>query len=131
MNGLRQWTAAAATVILAAGLSGCHWRGLNSLPLPGTEGGGRGSYTVTVELPDVSNIQPNSRVRVADVTVGNVRKIERQGWHAAVTVTLNGDVACPPTRGQPWDRPACSARCTSNCLRRPTPPRWAGSERVR
>lgn len=95
MNGLRQWTAAAATVILAAGLSGCHWRGLNSLPLPGTEGGGRGSYTVTVELPDVSNIQPNSRVRVADVTVGNVRKIERQGWHAAVTVTLNGDVALP------------------------------------
>jgi phospholipid/cholesterol/gamma-HCH transport system substrate-binding protein len=46
-------------------------------------------------MPDVNNIQPNSRVRVADVTVGHVSKIERQGWHALVTMQLNGDVKLP------------------------------------
>jgi phospholipid/cholesterol/gamma-HCH transport system substrate-binding protein len=34
-------------------------------------------------------------VRVGDVTVGNVTKIERQDWHALVTMTLNGDVNLP------------------------------------
>lgn len=47
------------------------------------------------QLPDVNNIQPNSRVRVADVTVGHVTKIERQGWHALVTMRLDGDVDLP------------------------------------
>jgi phospholipid/cholesterol/gamma-HCH transport system substrate-binding protein len=46
-------------------------------------------------MPDVNNIQPNSRVRVGDVTVGTVTKIERQGWHALVTMRLNGDVDLP------------------------------------
>jgi phospholipid/cholesterol/gamma-HCH transport system substrate-binding protein len=43
----------------------------------------------------VDNIQQNSRVRVGDVTVGNVAKIERQGWHALLTMTINGDVDLP------------------------------------
>ncbi|MEI7546160.1 MAG: mammalian cell entry protein, partial [Mycobacteriaceae bacterium] len=51
-------------------LSGCGWRGLNSLSLPGTQGRGDGSYTVQAQLPDVVTIQQNTRVRVADVTVG-------------------------------------------------------------
>ena len=46
-------------------------------------------------MPDVDNIEPNSRVRVGDVNVGNVTKIERQGWHALVTMALNGDVELP------------------------------------
>jgi phospholipid/cholesterol/gamma-HCH transport system substrate-binding protein len=83
-------------VLAVAGLSGCgEWRGANSLPLPGTEGGGPGSYTIQAQLPDVDNIERNSRVRVGDVTVGNVTKIERQGWHALLTMTLNGDVVLP------------------------------------
>lgn len=81
--------------VFVAGSSGCGWRGLNSLPLPGTEGGGPGSYTIQAQLPDVSNIQPNSRVQIGDVTVGNVTKIERQGYHALVTMVLNGDVNLP------------------------------------
>jgi phospholipid/cholesterol/gamma-HCH transport system substrate-binding protein len=48
-----------------------------------------------VQLPDVTNLQENSRVRVGDVTVGNVSKIERQGWHALVTMRLAGDVDLP------------------------------------
>jgi phospholipid/cholesterol/gamma-HCH transport system substrate-binding protein len=80
---------------IAAALAGCGWRGLNSLPLPGTQGGGPGSYQVQAQLPDVTNIQPNSRVRVNDVTVGTVNRIERQDWHALITMRINGDVSLP------------------------------------
>lgn len=76
-------------------ITGCSWRGLNSLPLPGTEGGGPGSFVIQAQLPDVDNIQPNSRVRVGDVSVGTVTKIERQDWHALVTMRVNGDVNLP------------------------------------
>jgi phospholipid/cholesterol/gamma-HCH transport system substrate-binding protein len=82
-------------ILVTAGISGCGWRGLNSLPLPGTQGNGPGAFVIQAQMPDVNNIQPNSRVRVADVTVGNVSKIERQGWHALVTMQLNGDVKLP------------------------------------
>jgi phospholipid/cholesterol/gamma-HCH transport system substrate-binding protein len=85
----------AAALLIPAVIAGCGWQGLNSLPLPGTEGGGAGAYKVQAQLPDVTNIQPNSRVRVNDVTVGTVTKIERQGWHALLTMKLNGDVALP------------------------------------
>ncbi|MCX2931676.1 virulence factor Mce family protein [Mycobacterium sp. CVI_P3] len=76
-------------------LSGCGWRGLNSFPLPGTQGGGPGSFVVQAQMPDVNNIQQNSRVRVGDINVGTVTKIERQGWHALVTMRLDGGVELP------------------------------------
>ncbi|MGI9161870.1 MAG: virulence factor Mce family protein [Mycobacterium sp.] len=82
-------------VAVALTLSGCGWRGLNSLHLPGSEGGGSDSYLVQAQIPDVNNLEPNSRVRVGDVNVGTVTKIERQGWHALVTMRLNGDVSLP------------------------------------
>jgi phospholipid/cholesterol/gamma-HCH transport system substrate-binding protein len=86
----------AAVALLGIGLCGCAaWQGPNSLPLPGTAGRGPGSFTVQAQLPDVDNIERNSRVRVGDVTVGTVTKIERQGWHALVTMTLDGDVSLP------------------------------------
>ncbi|BDB41724.1 mammalian cell entry protein [Mycobacterium kiyosense] len=76
-------------------LTGCDWHGLNSLKLPGTAGGGPGSYTIQAQLPDVVNIQENTRVRVDDVTVGNVTKVEVQEWHALVTMRIDGDVRLP------------------------------------
>jgi phospholipid/cholesterol/gamma-HCH transport system substrate-binding protein len=87
----------AAALILAclSAIPGCEWRGLNSLRLPGTEGTGDGSYTIQAQLPDVVVIQQNTRVRVADVNVGNVTKIEVQDWHALVTMRINGDVHLP------------------------------------
>ncbi|MFL0289102.1 MCE family protein [Mycobacterium sp. SMC-18] len=87
--------AAAVISLLVVVLSGCQWRGVNSLPLPGTAGHGAGSFTIQVELPDVDNIQRNSRVRVGDVTVGTVTRIDRQGWHALLTLTLDGSVNLP------------------------------------
>ena len=91
----RRVAAATAVVLVITLLSGCGWRGLNSLPLPGTQGGGPGSFTIQAQMPDVNNIQENSRVRVGDVNVGTVTKIERQGWHALLTIKLNGDVNMP------------------------------------
>lgn len=85
----------ALPLVISLAAAGCGWRGANSLPLPGTQGGGPGAFTIQAQLPDVDNIERNSRVRVGDVTVGNVEKIERQGWHALVTMTLDEDVHLP------------------------------------
>jgi phospholipid/cholesterol/gamma-HCH transport system substrate-binding protein len=88
-----------AIVLVGAGmatlLSGCGWRGLNSLPMPGSAGAGPGAFTIQAQMPEVSNLQPNQRVRVGDVDVGTVTRIERQDWHALVTIRLNGDVSLP------------------------------------
>jgi phospholipid/cholesterol/gamma-HCH transport system substrate-binding protein len=87
---------AAGMLVLGLAVSGCgDWQGLNSVPLPGVQGVGPGSFTVKAQMPDVDNVEQNSRVRVGDVNVGTVSKIERQGWHALVTMTLNRDVQLP------------------------------------
>jgi phospholipid/cholesterol/gamma-HCH transport system substrate-binding protein len=86
---------AVGVLVLALALAGCGWRGLNSVPLPGVQGVGPGAFTIQAQMPDVDNIEQNSRVRVGDVNVGTVTKIERQGWHALVTMRLNGDVELP------------------------------------
>jgi phospholipid/cholesterol/gamma-HCH transport system substrate-binding protein len=56
---------------------------------------GPGAFKIQAQMPDVDNIEQNSRVRVGDVNVGTVSKIERQGWNALVTMTLNGNVELP------------------------------------
>ena len=94
----KRWRRAAVgllTALALTGLAGCGWRGLNSMPLPGTAGHGPGSFTIQAQLPDVGSLEQNSRVQVGDVTVGNVTKIERQGWHALLTISLDGDVDLP------------------------------------
>jgi len=84
------------TMVVLAAITGCaSWRGLNTLSLPGTQGGGPGSFEIQAQMPDISNLQPNARVRVADVTVGTVTKIERQDWHALLTMKLNAGVDMP------------------------------------
>lgn len=94
-NRRRGIAAVLVTTLIAAAASGCGWRGLNSLPLPGTQGEGPGAFTIQAQMPDVNNLQPNSRVRVGDVNVGTVTKIERQDWHALLTLRLNSDVNLP------------------------------------
>ncbi|MBI3217286.1 MAG: virulence factor Mce family protein [Mycobacterium sp.] len=82
--------------LAAAAMTACgNWQGLNSLPMPGTAGKGPGAFTIQAQMPDVDNIEQNSRVRVGDVTVGNVTRIERQGWNALVTMKLDGNVQLP------------------------------------
>jgi phospholipid/cholesterol/gamma-HCH transport system substrate-binding protein len=94
-NRRRGIAAVLAATLIAAATSSCGWRGLNSLPLPGTQGEGPGAFTIQAQMPDVNNLQPNSRVRVGDVNVGTVTKIERQDWHALLTLRLNSNVSLP------------------------------------
>jgi phospholipid/cholesterol/gamma-HCH transport system substrate-binding protein len=95
----RRAGAGAVALVIVVALSGCgvirDFHGANSLPLPGTKGGGPGAYTIQAQLPDVQNLKQNSRVQVHDVTVGNVSKIQVQGWHALVTMTLDNDIDLP------------------------------------
>ncbi|WP_396890963.1 virulence factor Mce family protein [Mycobacterium sp. Z3061] len=92
---VRRATAALLLGMVVLVLGGCGWRGLNSLPLPGSVGNGPGSFMIHVQMPDVGTLEQNSRVQVGDVTVGNVTRIERQAWHALLTIRLNGDVDLP------------------------------------
>jgi phospholipid/cholesterol/gamma-HCH transport system substrate-binding protein len=92
---MRRPIIAVLSVACIAVLPGCDWHGLNSFTLPGTSGGGDGAYTIQAQLPDVVNIQENTRVRVDDVNIGNVTKIEVQDWHALVTMRINGDIHLP------------------------------------
>ncbi|WP_425296632.1 MCE family protein [Nocardia abscessus] len=92
---LRRTAAVAVGLAVALGVSGCQWDGLNSLPMPGTEGTAPGSYEVRIQMPNVTTLTQNSPVRVHDVTVGTVSKIEVEDWHALVTVMLNPEVHLP------------------------------------
>ena len=91
---------AVAIASVALLVAGCQFGGLNSVDMPGTAGHGRGSYTVTVQMPDVATLPQNSPVMVDDVTVGSVSGIEAvqrpDGTvYAAVRLSLNGDVRLP------------------------------------
>src|SRR5690606_28526114 len=71
----RRAVGAALLVVSTTTMSGCDWKGLNSLPLPGTAGGGPDGYSVAVQLADVTTLDRNARVRVGDVTVGRIADI--------------------------------------------------------
>jgi phospholipid/cholesterol/gamma-HCH transport system substrate-binding protein len=87
--------AAAGAAVAMAVLGGCSYQGLNSLPLPGTQGHGNGAYEVTVQFQNMEQVVPNSDVMVNDVNVGTVTNIRLQGWHAVATLRLNGNVVLP------------------------------------
>ncbi len=98
--GGRAGNRAAALGCGAMLLAGCSFNGLNTLDMPGTEGHGKGSYTVTVELPDVATLPQNSPVLVNDVTVGSVSGLEARQrpdgtFYAAVQVSLNRGIDLP------------------------------------
>lgn len=94
-RSMRRIGALAIGIAVTLGVSGCQWDGLNSLPMPGTQGAEEGSYAVRIQMPNVTTLTRNSPVRVDDVTVGTVSKIEVEGWHALVTVSINPDVKLP------------------------------------
>ncbi|WP_029899594.1 MCE family protein [Nocardia brasiliensis] len=91
----RRMTTMVLGLAVLLGVSGCEWDGLNSLPMPGTEGTMDGAYQVRIQMPNVTTLTRNSPVRVDDVTVGTVSNIEVEGWHALVTVSLNPNVHLP------------------------------------
>lgn len=65
------------------------------LPLPGGADLGDNPYTVKAEFRDALDLVPQSGVRVDDVSVGKVTDVKLKGWHAVVTMQINGDARLP------------------------------------
>jgi phospholipid/cholesterol/gamma-HCH transport system substrate-binding protein len=93
----------AAALAGVTALSGCSFNGVESLPLPGGPDLGSNPTTVKIEFANVLDLVPKSAVKVNDVSVGRVEKIELEGekaaqgggWHAVVTVKVRRDVKLP------------------------------------
>lgn len=81
-------------LLAAPVLSSCGFRGVSSLPLPGGADLGDHPHVVKAEFSDVLNLVPQSSVKVNEVVVGNVTKIELEpdNTTALVTMRLNGGV---------------------------------------
>ncbi|MDF3284152.1 MULTISPECIES: MCE family protein [unclassified Gordonia (in: high G+C Gram-positive bacteria)] len=71
-------------------VTGCTFDGVNSFSLPGNTSGGD-TYRVTVDLADAQNLVGNSPVKAGNVTVGNIRKVETNGWQARLLLDINSD----------------------------------------
>lgn len=84
-----------AAVCVAAGVSGCSFGGVNSLPLPGAVGRGPDATRYHVELANVSTLEPNSPVLIGDVVVGSVNSMRVRDWHADVEISVKPDVMIP------------------------------------
>ncbi len=83
----------AVTILL---LSGCTFNGAYDLPLPGGHSVSKSDgYTITAEFTDVLNVVPRSPVYVSDVPVGQVTAVERDGWHARITMRVRNDIKLP------------------------------------
>jgi phospholipid/cholesterol/gamma-HCH transport system substrate-binding protein len=76
-------------------VSGCGLPGLYGVTLPGGADVGSHPYRVRAQFANVLDLVPQSGVRVNDVPVGRVEKIELNGWVAQVTLLINGDVRLP------------------------------------
>jgi phospholipid/cholesterol/gamma-HCH transport system substrate-binding protein len=84
------WAAAGSLL-----LSGCRFDGWYDVPLPGGAAADGDAYRVTVEFRDVLDLVPQSAVKVDNVTVGAVEKVELDGWHAEVRLRIADSVKLP------------------------------------
>lgn len=89
-----------AVVLTALVLSGCGsggFDGVYNLPLPGGADVGDHPYRVKALFKDVLDLVPQAGVKVNDVPVGRVERIDlaKDGWTAEVTLLVNGDVQLP------------------------------------
>ncbi|MEV6872814.1 MCE family protein [Amycolatopsis sp. NPDC051128] len=87
----------ALATVSALTLSGCAFNGIYDLPLPGGADLGDHPYTVNVEFRDVLDLTPQAGVKVNEVPIGRVENVglTKDGWHALVTLRVNGDVKLP------------------------------------
>ncbi|WP_204805860.1 virulence factor Mce family protein [Mycobacterium riyadhense] len=96
MNALNvvRWRGWQALVLLVVAmvLSSCGWRGISNVSIPGGPGSAKGSYILYAQVPDTLGINVNSKVMVADVTVGSIRKIELRNWVATLTLGIDKGV---------------------------------------
>ncbi|WP_457253863.1 MCE family protein [Pedococcus sp. P5_B7] len=89
----RRLLSGAVVVSTLLGVSGC--QGAFDLPLPGGAANRGDIFRVTAEFADVLDLVPQSSVKVDQVTVGSVEKIELNGWTARVTLRLPKNIDLP------------------------------------
>ena len=77
-------TVVAAALLVA--LTGCGYEGASSLPLPGAIGG-KDTYTLTVVLPDATNLVAKETCRSNDTVIGSVESV-------TLTEDLRAEVVC-------------------------------------
>jgi phospholipid/cholesterol/gamma-HCH transport system substrate-binding protein len=95
MSKFRPWAKRATLLVALVPITACQFTGVNSIALPFSKGGRSDDIHITVEMESVANLVPNSEVKVDDVTVGSVRKIEVDGWHAKVTLGIEKGTKLP------------------------------------
>ncbi|MDF3300654.1 MCE family protein [Streptomyces tropicalis] len=95
MSVQRTARVAAWTAIGSLLLTGCEFNGWYDVPLPGGAASDGHAYHVTVDFRDVLDLVPQSAVKVNDVTVGTVEKVELDGWHARVRLRIADSVKLP------------------------------------
>jgi phospholipid/cholesterol/gamma-HCH transport system substrate-binding protein len=90
-----------AMVLLLAGCGSGGFSGMYQLPLPGGADLGDHPYRVVAHFGDVLDLVPHAGVKVHDVAVGRVDRIElaRDNKTAVVTMLVNGDVQLPANAG--------------------------------
>ncbi|GAA5118969.1 MCE family protein [Haloechinothrix salitolerans] len=88
---------AAVLMAVAVAVTGCGFKGMHDVPLPGGADVGDNPYRVTVHFADVLDLVQQSDVKVNDVAVGRVERIEvaPDGWTAEATLLINDDVRLP------------------------------------
>lgn len=86
-----------AVAVLLFGCGPGGFSGAADLPLPGGADLGPHPYRVVADFTDVLDLVPHAAVRVNNVPVGRVAKIELPGgsWTARVTMEVNGAVRLP------------------------------------
>lgn len=84
------WAAAGSLLV-----TGCEFNGWYDVQLPGGAAADGKAYQVTVEFRDVLDLVPQSAVKVNNVTVGAVEKVELDGWHARVRLRVADSVKLP------------------------------------
>jgi len=92
-SGLRRLIAVGACAALA--LSGCGFKGVNSLPLPGAVGRGSDATVYHVQFANIGTLESNSPVLIDDVVVGSVGKMTFSNWHIDVDVSVRPEVVVP------------------------------------
>jgi virulence factor Mce-like protein len=92
-GGVRRPAALLAAFVSAVlVLSGCS---IYDAPLPGGVSTGDNPMTIKVMFRDVLDLVPQSTVKVNDVTVGKVKKVELKGYVAKITVEIPKNVDLP------------------------------------
>jgi phospholipid/cholesterol/gamma-HCH transport system substrate-binding protein len=95
MSGLRRGGVMAWAAVGSLLLTGCEFNGWYDVQLPGGAASDGNAYHVTVEFRDVLDLVPQSAVKVNNVTVGAVEKVELKGWHARVRLRVADSVKLP------------------------------------